>query len=147
MKKIRRKHHVFYPPGESLTDSVRPYSTFKKRLDPGLLWGAFLCLYLFGMVAFMGNWMGAPFDQAAPIAAAVLLPLAFLLLCRALHVSNRDAGRTYEDELALTNVDVLIQARVSPELDAVSRNAITAFLNKHHPGWSFRVGFDRIPST
>ena len=40
-----------------------------------------------------------------------------------------------------------IQARVSPELDAGSRNAITAFLNKHHPGWSFGVGVvARIPS-
>ena len=143
MKKIKRERHIFYPPGRELHQSIRPITSFRVQVRPDRLLMGLACVGLFLVVGFAG-YFGAmigqvPTQTGAGLAIASSIPLAcgVLLIMRWLNERHRAERCVYEDELSLTDVAVLIQARTSPELDERSRELITEFLNTNHPGWSF----------
>jgi hypothetical protein len=50
---------------------------------------------------------------------------------------RREAERVYRAYLEGFDIDALMCASTSPELDSMSREIIVGFLNEHYPGWSF----------
>jgi len=108
----------------------------------------------FGLVFL--SWLGiiawGYSTQLAVVIALLLsgLPLfiALVAIKRSLMGQGSASQAAYFRYLSEFDALTLARARISPELDEESRKAITVFLNKSHPDWSFDAAapVSRTPS-